>query len=72
KLTAAGIDEALLYKREMYGITQLEKNVGKKKLAEVLGKLIQKPPGKPTLVPESDKREPINTAEKAAEDFKED
>lgn len=72
KLTAAGIDEALLYKREMYGITQLEKNVGKKKLAEVLGKLIQKPPGKPTLVPESDKREPINTAEKAAKDFKED
>lgn len=72
KLTAAGIDEALLYKREMYGITQLEKNVGKKKLAEVLGKLIQKPPGKPTLVPESDKREPINTAEKAADDFKED
>lgn len=72
KLKEAGIDEALLYKREMYGITQLEKNVGKKKLAETLGNLIQKPPGKPTLVPESDKREPINTAEKVAEDFKED
>lgn len=72
KLTAAGIDEALLYKREFYGITQLEKNVGKKKLTEVLGKLIQKPPGKPTLVPESDTRTALNTAEKAAEDFKED
>ena len=72
KLKEAGIDEALLYKREMYGITQLEKNVGKKKLAETLGNLIQKPAGKPTLVPESDKREAINTAEKAAEDFKEE
>lgn len=56
----------------MYGITQLEKNIGKKKLTETLGNLIQKPPGRPTLAPESDKREPINTAEKAADDFKEE
>lgn len=72
KLTAAGMDEALLYERKFYGITQLEKNVGKKKLSDILGKLIDKPAGKPTLVPESDKRKPINPAAKAADDFKED
>lgn len=70
KLTAAGFDEAILYKpRELYGITQLEKNCGKKKLTEVLGKLIEKPEGAPKLAPESDSREPINSA---AKDFKEE
>lgn len=68
-LKKAGFEEAVLFSHELYGITQLEKNCGKKKLAEVLGDLIHKPPGKPTLVPESDKREAINTAEKVAEDF---
>ena len=69
KLKAAGFDEAVLYKHELYGITQLEKNCGKKKLTEVLGDLIDKPQGKPVLVPESDKREELNSAKK---DFKED
>lgn len=69
KLKAAGFDEAVLYKRELYGITQLEKNCGKKKLGEVLGDLIQKPQGKPVLVPESDRREALNTTEAARADF---
>ena len=68
-LKAAGFDEAILYKHELYGITQLEKNCGKKKLTEVLGDLITKPQGKPVLVPESDKREEINSAEAAKSDF---
>ena len=34
----------------------MEKNLGKKKFGEVLGKLIYKPEGAPTLAPESDKR----------------
>lgn len=72
KLKAAGFDEAMLYDRKLITLTAMEKLVGKKKLTETLGDTIQKPPGKPTLVPESDKREPINTAEKVAEDFKED
>jgi hypothetical protein len=38
----------------------------------VLKDLIDKPAGKPTLVPESDKRPEINKADKAKEDFKED
>ena len=47
----------------------MEKIIGKKKLTETLGELIVKPAGKPTLVPESDKREAIKTAEAAAADF---
>lgn len=68
-LMDVGYDEAMLYERKLYGITAMEKLVGKKHLTEVLGDLIHKPPGKPVLVPESDKRREINSA---AEDFKED
>lgn len=71
-LKAAGYDETLLYERKLYGITALEKITGKKEFTKILGGLIEKPPGAPTLVPESDKRKELNTAEKAAEDFKED
>ena len=68
-LTAAGYDEAMLYERKLYGISAMEKIVGKKRLTETLGDLIMKPAGKPVLVPESDKREAINTAEAAKADF---
>lgn len=70
-LQAAGWPEAALYERKLYGITAMEKIVGKKKLTEVLGDLIVKPAGKPVLVPESDKREAINTIESAKTDFAE-
>lgn len=68
-LKAAGYDEAMLYERKLYGISAMEKIVGKKRLTETLGDLIIKPAGKPVLVPESDKREAINTAEAAKADF---
>lgn len=68
-LTAAGYDEAMLYERKLYGISAMEKIVGKKRLTETLGDLIMKPAGKPVLVPESDKREAISTAEAAKADF---
>ena len=68
-LKAAGFDEALLYERKLNGITNMEKLVGKKKLTELLGDLLVKPAGKPVLVPESDKREAIKTAESAKSDF---
>ena len=64
-----GFDEAMLYERKLLGITAMEKLVGKKKLTETLGDLIVKPAGKPVLVPESDKREAINTADQAKADF---
>ncbi len=68
-LKAAGYDEAMLYERKLYGVSAMEKIVGKKRLTETLGDLIMKPAGKPVLVPESDKREAINTAEAAKADF---
>ena len=70
-LRAAGYDEALLYERKLNGITNMEKLVGKKKLTKLLGNLLVKPAGKPVLVPESDKREAINTTEAAKTDFAE-
>ena len=38
----------------------MQKLMGKKKFDEVLGNLIYKPHGKPTLVPLSDKRPEMN------------
>lgn len=53
----AGYKEALIYERSLIGITAMEKLLGgKKKFTEVLGKLVYKPQGSPTLAPESDKR----------------
>lgn len=71
-LTGRGYQEPLLYKpRELLGITELEKLVGKKALPEILGEIIIKPAGKPALVPESDKRPELNTASSAAAAFAE-
>ena len=52
-------------------IATMEKLVGKNRFGELAGQYIIKPEGAPTLVPESDKRPPLNTAAKAAEDFAE-
>lgn len=72
-LRKAGFKVADIYKpRELLGLTAMEKLVGKKRFGELAGQYIIKPEGAPTLVPEADKRPPINTAAKAAEDFEED
>lgn len=72
RLKQEGFDEAMLYERKLLGLTAMEKLVGKKKLTETLGELIIKPAGKPVLVPESDKRDAISTAEQAKADFDDD
>lgn len=64
----AGYDPALLYERKLLTITNMEKLMGTKQFAEVLGAYVEKPEGKPTLAPESDKR-PAITNNSAAEDF---
>lgn len=64
----AGYDRALLFETKLLTVTNMEKLMGKKQFAEVLGGYVEKPQGKPTLAPESDKR-PALTNNSAAEDF---
>lgn len=68
-LIKAGYAESLLYERKLYGITAMEKIIGKKPLAEFCGSLIIKPAGKPVLVPESDKRPELSSTDSAIKDF---
>lgn len=51
-----------IYKQSLIPVTEMEKLMGKTTFTEVLGGLVTKPPGKPTLVPVSDKRPPMNTS----------
>lgn len=62
-------EEEIFKPRELEGITNLQKVLGKKGVAGYLEAYIDKPEGKPTLVPESDKRPAINTAETMANEF---
>lgn len=64
KVQEAGFDP---YEKKLLGITAMTSLLGKKKFEELLSALITKPQGKPTLVPESDKRPALNTAK---DDFK--
>ena len=59
-----------IYKKSLIPITEMEKLMGKKTFAEVLGGLVVKPQGKPTLVPASDKR-PAIIVTGAEQDFTE-
>lgn len=61
-LEEAGYKKADILKTELLTISKLEKLVGKKKLAKLLDAVIVKPPGKPTLVPDSDPRPVFNSA----------
>ena len=55
----AGFDP---YEKKLLGITAMQKLLGKSRFDELLTAYIEKPQGKPTLVPESDKRPAMNTA----------
>ncbi len=69
-LTSANYEESKLYKpKELLGITAMEKFIGKKTFGELLSDLVIKPQGKPTLVPESDKRPEWHSEDEAKRDF---
>ena len=64
-VTGAGYDP---YEHKILGVTAMTSLLGKKRFEELIGTFILKPQGKPTLVPESDKRPAIFTAQ---QDFNE-
>lgn len=69
-LNKLGYEATEIYKpQELRTITELEKMVGKKLFGEACGQYIDKPQGKPTLAPLSDKRQPIDPTAAAANDF---
>lgn len=57
-----------IFKKSLITITEMERLMGKQTFAEVIGPLVEKPVGKPTLVPASDKR-PAITSTDAEHDF---
>ncbi len=65
-VTTAGYDP---YEKKLLGITAMTSMLGKSKFNDILGELTYKPQGKPTLVPESDKRPAMTTI---IEDFEEE
>ena len=58
-VSSAGFDP---YDHKVLGVTAMQKLLGKSRFDELLTTYIEKPQGKPTLVPESDKRPVMNTA----------
>lgn len=68
-VNAVGYDPC---EHKVLGITAMTKLLGKKKFEDLLSAFIEKPQGKPTLVPMSDKRPAMNKSAEAANDFKEE
>lgn len=60
-----------IYRKTLINLTDMQKLLGKKKFDEILGDLIYKPPGKLTLVPETDKRKAVDVTNAKAEFKKE-
>ena len=61
KAVASGFKD--IYRKSLIPMTEMQKLMGKTKFEEILGSLIYKPPGKPSLVPNSDKRPAMNVAD---------
>lgn len=68
-LISTGVSKDILYERKPITLTAVEKLLGKKAFDELCGPYVDKPKGKPTLAPETDKRPPYSTAKN---DFKEE
>ena len=52
-----------IYRQSLITMTEMQKLMGKKQFDQILGDLIVKPQGKPTLVPVTDKRQAMNVSD---------
>jgi hypothetical protein len=68
-LIDAGISNDDIFERNLRSLTGLETKLGKNKFAQLLGDLVAKTNGKPTLVPVDDKRPEFYPLAAAAADF---
>ena len=65
-VAAAGFDP---YEHKLKGLTAMTGLLGKKRFEEMLGSLVEKPSGKPTLVPRADKRPELFVTQSPEQDF---
>jgi hypothetical protein len=68
-MLAAGYRD--IYRQSMIPLTDMERLMGKEQFGAILGRFVIKPPGKPTLVPVSDRRQAMNSSN-VQQEFKED
>lgn len=69
RLQAAGYEIEQFTTRKLAGVTDLDRLVGKKNLPGVLGDALQLTEGRPSLVPESDRRKAISKKTEVSEMF---
>ncbi|MCI6173561.1 MAG: DUF2800 domain-containing protein [Clostridiales bacterium] len=68
-LEGHGVPETMLYEKKPLTLAAVEKMLGKANFASCAGEYVVKNPGKPALVPETDRRPAITNAVSAAEAF---
>lgn len=68
-LRAADYDLSDVTETKLLSPAAMDKSIGKKRAAELLGGYIDRSPGSPTIVPASDKRPPLDRLGEAQKDF---
>jgi len=68
-LKAEGFTDEDIYNMKLKGLGDLEKLVGKKNFETILGSVVHKPAGAPTIAPEGDKRPALNLVDSAKKLF---
>ena len=68
-LNGAGYDDADITETKVLSPSQMDKAIGKKKVAELLDEYIERAPGAPTIAPITDKRPAYDRLAEAQKDF---